>query len=239
MRQTGSKWCEQNMRLRVAIDGPAGAGKSTVARMVASCLGFAYLDTGAMYRALAIAAVERGIPLDDPERLGQLARSVKMRAAEDRGVFRVWVEDEEVTGRLRDPDTDRAVKVLAMARTVREVLVPIQREIAAQGGVVAEGRDITSVVLPDAEVKVFLTANVRERARRRWQELQDKGVYVPWEEVLVELKERDEKDLERDWGRLVKVEDAVLVDTSGKTLREACVEIARMCEARMSCSTGS
>lgn len=228
----------RDKRLRVAIDGPAGAGKSSVARTVASRLGYMYLDTGAMYRALAITAVDRGIALDDADRLGEMARSVKIRATEDGGVFRVWVDGRELTSYLRDPETDKAVKMLAMWRPVREVLVSIQRELAAEGGVVMEGRDITSVVLPDAEVKVFLTAGVRERARRRWQELQLKGMDIPWEEVLLELQKRDEKDLERDWGRLVKVEDAVLVDTSGKTLEEACEEIVRMCEARTSCCTG-
>lgn len=234
--------CEEDLagrRIRVAIDGPAGAGKSSVARMVAGRLGYMYMDTGAMYRALAIIAVERGIPLDDAERLGDMARSVKIRAVEDQGVFRVWIDDRELTAFLRDPSTEKAVKMLAMWRPVREVLVSIQRELASQGGVVMEGRDITSVVLPDAEVKVFLTAGVRERARRRWQELQLKGVDVPWEEVLVELQKRDEKDLEREWGRLVKVEDAVLVDTSGKTLQEACDEIVRICEEKMACCTGS
>ncbi len=231
--------CASTRRLRVAIDGPAGAGKSTVARAVARRLGYIYLDTGAMYRALAIIAVERGIPLDDGEALGKMARSLRIRVAEDAGVFRVWVDDRELTSSLRDPETDKAVKYLAMHRPVREVLVSIQRELAESGGIVMEGRDITSVVLPDAEVKVFLTADVRERARRRWRELQAKGLDVPWEEVLVELKKRDDKDLERDWGRLVKVEDAVLVDTTGKTLREACDQIAELCEARMTCCTGS
>jgi cytidylate kinase len=223
----------------VAIDGPAGAGKSTVARTVAKRLGYLYLDTGAMYRALAITAADRGIPLDDAELLGEMARSVRIRVAEDKGVFRVWVNNDELTDRLRAPDTDRAVKLLAMHRPVREVLVRIQRDLASSGGIVVEGRDITSVVLPDAEVKVFLTADVRERARRRWQELQSKGMDAPWEEVLEELKKRDDKDLERDWGRLVKVGDAVLVDTSGKTLQEACDRIAELCEARTSCYTGS
>ncbi len=225
-------------RLRVAIDGPAGAGKSTVARTVAKRLGYIYLDTGAMYRALAITAVERGVPLDNGEALGAMARSLKIRVAEDAGVFRVWVDEKELTSKLRDPETDKAVKYLAMHRPVREVLVSIQRNLAAKGGIVMEGRDITSVVLPDAEVKVFLTAALRERARRRWRELQAKGLDVPWEEVLDELQKRDDKDLERDWGRLVKVEDAVLVDTTGMTLQEACEEIAELCEARMTCCTG-
>ncbi|MEX0975077.1 MAG: (d)CMP kinase [Bacillota bacterium] len=230
--------CNDKRNLRVAIDGPAGAGKSTVARWVAERLGYIYLDTGAMYRALAITALSRGIPLDDGGALGRMARSLRIRVAEDGGVFRVWVDDLELTGALRDPETDKAVKYLAMHRSVREVLVSIQRELAATGGVVMEGRDITSVVMPDAEVKVFLTANVRERARRRWSELQSKGVAVPWEEVLLELTKRDDKDLERDWGALVRVEDAVLLDTSGKTLKEACEQIAELCEARMTCGTG-
>jgi cytidylate kinase len=210
-----------------------------VARAIAARLGYLYLDTGAMYRALAITAVDRGVPLDDAERLGEMARSVRMRVGEDKGVFRVWVDDRELSDRLRDPETDKAVKLLAMHRPVREVLVKIQRELAASGGIVMEGRDITSVVLPDAEVKVFLTAGVRERARRRWHELQAKGTGVSWEEVLDELKKRDDKDLERDWGRLVKVDDAVLVDTSGKSLQEACDIIAGLCEARKSCGTRS
>ena len=225
-------------RIRVAIDGPAGAGKSTVARMVAKRLGYVYLDTGAMYRALAVTAVERGVSLDDGEALGEMARSVKVRVAEDDGVFRVFVDGRELTDKLRDPDTDRAVKAVAMHRPVREVLVKMQRDLASQGGVVMEGRDIGSVVLPDAEVKVFLTADVRERARRRWTELEAKGVDMPWEEVLEEMKKRDEKDLERDFGKLVKTEDAVLLDTSGKTLEEACDIIVGLCEARSRCCTG-
>lgn len=225
-------------KLRVAIDGPAGAGKSTVARWVAGRLGYIYLDTGAMYRALAVTAAERGIPLHDGEALGRMARTLRIRVAEDAGVFRVWVDDRELTDALRHPETDRAVKFLAMHRPVREVLVSIQRELASHGGVVMEGRDITSVVLPDAEVKVFLIAGLRERARRRWRELHCKGVRVPWEEVLDELAKRDQKDHERDWGRLVQVDDATVIDTSGMTLEEACLRIAELCEARMACGTG-
>lgn len=225
-------------RLRIAIDGPAGAGKSTVARWIARRMGYIYLDTGAMYRALAVTAVERKIPLDDGEALGKMARGLDMRVADDEGVFRVWVDDIEVTQSLRGPDTDRAVKFLAMHRPVREVLVAIQQRLASRGGVVMEGRDITSVVLPDAEVKIFLTASVRERARRRWQELHCAGIRVPWEEVLEELIARDQKDHEREWGRLVLVPDAVVVDTTGKTLDQACLEIAEICEAKLKCGTG-
>ncbi|MGI6631584.1 MAG: (d)CMP kinase [Bacillota bacterium] len=224
-------------RLRVAIDGPAGAGKSTVARAVAKRLGYTYLDTGAMYRALALTAVDRDIPLDDPARLGEMAGSLDLTAREENGVFRVWVDGEELTDRLRDPGTDKAVKILAMHRPVREVLVRIQRELAKDGGIVMEGRDITSVVLPDAEVKVFLTADVEERARRRWQELQDKGVEMTLEEVLGELVERDRKDHEREWGRLVLVPDSVLVDTSDKTVDQVVDEITRLCEEKRDCST--
>ena len=225
-------------KLRIAIDGPAGAGKSTVARWVAARMGYVYLDTGAMYRALAVTAVLRGIDLQDGEALGQMARGLRIRVAEDAGVFRVWVDDRELTGTLREPETDRAVKHLAMHRPVREVLVTIQQEIASRGGIVMEGRDITSVVLPDAEVKIFLTAKLRERARRRWRELQRKGLRVSWEEVLDELARRDQKDHERDWGRLVQVAGAIVVDTSGMTMEEACLEIAEICEARMACGTG-
>lgn len=218
--------------MRVAIDGPAGAGKSSVARAVAGKLGYTYLDTGAMYRALALTAVTRGIPLDDCRLLGDLARSIQMTVREEKGLFRVWVDGQELTHHLRDPDTDKAVKLLAMHRSVREVLVEIQRSLAREGGVVMEGRDITSVVLPDAEVKIFLTGDVRERARRRWQELQAKGVKVSWEEVLEELVQRDRKDLERDWGKLVRVPDAHLVDTTGKTQDEVVAEILKLCEEK-------
>ncbi len=224
-------------RLRIAIDGPAGAGKSTVAREVARILGYTYLDTGAMYRALAVLASDRKIPLDDFQALGDMASSVQIDACEDDGVFRVWIDGEEVTSRLRNPETDQSVKLLAMAKPVRQVLVSVQRELARRGGVVMEGRDITSVVMPDAEVKVFLTAGLRERATRRWRELANKGVTITFGEVLSEMEARDAKDQERDWGRLVKVDDAVMIDSTCMSIAQVCESIIRLCEAKQQCST--
>jgi cytidylate kinase len=225
-------------KLKIAIDGPAGAGKSTVARLTAEKLGYTYIDTGAMYRALAVTAVSLGIDLTDENALGEMARSVRLEAWEDKGVFRVFVDGKELTSKLRGSQTDRAVKILAMATPVREVLVKIQRRLAKPGGVVMEGRDITSVVLKDAEIKVFLTADPEVRAKRRFQELRDKGIQVSFQEVMEDMVERDRKDLERDWGKLVKVPDAVLIDSTHMTIEEVSNEIVKLCEAKARCSTG-
>ncbi len=219
-------------RLRIAIDGPAGAGKSTVAREVARVLGYTYLDTGAMYRALAVLASDRKVPLDDFQALGDMASSVKIDACEDNGVFRVWIDGKEVTDRLRNPETDQSVKLLAMAKPVRQVLVSVQRVLARRGGVVMEGRDITSVVMPDAEIKVFLTASLKERATRRWHELTNKGVAITFDEVFSEMEARDAKDQERDWGKLVKVDDAVVIDSTCMSIAQVCESIIRLCEAK-------
>lgn len=232
--------CMTCQRVKVAIDGPAGAGKSTVARAVADKVGYTYLDTGAMYRALAVTALERGISLNDPLALGQMARDVAVTVSKEPGLFRVWVDGVEVTDQLRVSGTEDAVKVLAMHRPVREVLVGLQRDLSKGGGVVVEGRDIGTVVLPDAQVKVFLTAKRRERALRRWRQFHKGSGGPPWEEVYSRLLERDAKDQERDWGRLVVAPDAVFLDTSGKTLDEAVGEISGLVrEAASFCSTTS
>lgn len=223
-------------RLRIAIDGPAGAGKSTIARMLAEKLGYLYLDTGAMYRALALTAVDGGIDLDDFYALGEMARGASIQAREDNGVFRVWVDGAELTNRLREPGTDEIVKTLAMVRPVREVLVTKQREMSACGGVVMEGRDITSVVMPDAEVKVFLTASIEERTNRRWKEMKERGLQVIWDEVKEDIIQRDRKDQERDWGRLIQTEDSVFIDSSRMTKDEVCEVILGQCEAKTRCS---
>ncbi len=224
-------------KLNVAIDGPAGAGKSTVARRVANSLGYTYFDTGAMYRALAVLAMERNVSLDDFESLGTLASEVKIEGCEDNGVFRVWIDGKEITDKLREPETDRAVALLSKATPVRNVLVSMQQQIAKCGGVVMEGRDITSVVIPDAEVKVFLTADVNERARRRWQEQVNKGIDVSFEEVLDDLVQRDAIDLEREWGKLVKVDDAEVIDSTDLSIEEVCALIINLCKEKQKCST--
>jgi len=224
-------------KLNIAIDGPAGAGKSTVARRVANSLGYTYFDTGAMYRALAVLAMERNVSLDDFESLGALASEVKIEGREDNGVFRVWIDGKEITDKLREPETDRAVALLSKATPVRKVLVSMQQQIAKCGGVVMEGRDITSVVMPDAEVKVFLTADVNERARRRWQEQVNKGIDVSFEEVLDDLVKRDAIDLEREWGKLIKVDDAEVIDSTDLSIEEVCALIINLCKEKQKCST--
>lgn len=202
----------------VAIDGPAGAGKSTVARAVAEALGFAHLDTGALYRAVALAALERGVPLDDPDALGRLARTLELRPQGDR----ILLDGRDVSERIRDADVTAAVSVVAAAPQVRAALVELQRA-ATRGDVVIEGRDIGSVVVPDADVKIFLTASLEERARRRADQLGLGEDAV--EEIKLELERRDRADSRRSTSPLMRAPDARVVDTSGRAVEDVVAEI--------------
>jgi cytidylate kinase len=185
--------------IRVAIDGPMGSGKSTVAREVARRLGFRYVDTGAMYRAVAVAALRRGISPDDAEGLARLAREMRLQIepAAD-GTSRVLIDGEDVTAALRSVEVNRVVSRVARVPGVRDALGGIQRSLGASGGVVMEGRDIGSVILPAAEVKVFLTSSAEERARRRQAELAAAGQVVPLEDVRRIEAEDDQAAMSRE-----------------------------------------
>ena len=196
----------------VAIDGPAGAGKSTVARAVADALGFTYLDTGAMYRAVALAATERGVPA------ASIAASLRIEPGE-----RVLLDGRDVTREIRTPDVSEAASQVAADPGVRAAIASEQRRLLARGDWVAEGRDIGTVVAPDAELKVFLTADAAERARRRADEL---GVDVAT--VLAEQTIRDERDRTRAHSPLVPADGAVVIDTTEMTLHEVVEEIAAL-----------
>lgn len=204
----------------VAIDGPAGAGKSTVARAVADRLGFDFLDTGAMYRAVALAALERGLDIEDGDAVGRLAGDIPLRVEKDR----VWVGDDDVSSRIRSKGVDRAVSIVSRHPQVRRAMVRLQRETAEGKDVVVEGRDIGTVVFPDAEVKIFLTADLEERARRRTSQLElDPEAR---ERIRTELERRDELDSTRDESPLATAPGAAEVDTTGRTIDEVVEEIA-------------
>jgi CMP/dCMP kinase len=196
----------------VAIDGPAGAGKSTVSRALAERLGFFLLDTGAIYRAVALAANRAQIPWSDGAKLGGLARGLEIHF-DSRGHIHVGPED--VSGAIRTPEISQGASTVSAHAEVRAALLELQRKIAQQGGCVVEGRDIGTVVLPWAPVKIFLTASPEERARRRYDELQKKGQDVDYARTLAELRERDQRDTTRATAPLKQADDAVLVDTSG------------------------
>ena len=215
------------MRLTIAIDGPAGSGKSTVARRVAAMLGYLYLDSGAMYRAVALKALERKIPLQDEGRLIELARTthieLKAPTAEQEAAGmknRVFLDGREVTTEIRTGDVAQAASRLATIAGVRELLVAEQQKAGEGGGVVMEGRDIGTVVFPRAELKIFLEASPETRAQRRWMEHQEKGETLSVEEVLEEVHERDKRDRERRVSPLVRAEDAVLVDNTAMGIEE-------------------
>ena len=201
----------------VAIDGPVGSGKSTVARRVAERLGYLYLDTGAMYRAVGLLATEAGADLSDESVVVPIARDARLRFDGD---GRLWAGDRDVSGLIRTLEMGAAASVVSVLPGVRELLVDRQRELGAGADIVMEGRDIGTNVFPDAEVKVFLTARPEVRAARRAAELQAKGEDVDETEVLAALNERDRRDSEREVAPLRKAEDAVEVDTSGLTLDE-------------------
>jgi len=204
----------------IAIDGPAGAGKSTVAGKVADLLGFVYIDTGAMYRAIASKVLDGGIALTDLNQIAELARRVRIRISREQGELRVWADGADVTEKIRNPEVTAAVTSVSQIPAVREAMIGLQRELAAEGSVVVDGRDIGTVVLPEACAKIFLTASVTERAQRRWQEMKEKG-YEPDLNVLQqELEERDRQDSEREMSPLIQAKDAVLLDTTGMMINE-------------------
>jgi len=205
----------------IAIDGPAGAGKSTVARAVAAALGFTYLDSGAMYRCVALAGIERGADLDDSEGMGALARSLRIELDEDR----VELDGRDVSAAIREPRVTEASSRVSVHPPVREAMVVRQRELIAAGRYVAEGRDIGTVVSPEAPLKVFLTASAEERARRRAAQTGEDEF-----EVLAAQRERDERDESREHSALRAADDAVEIDTTGLGLDEVVgriVELAR------------
>ncbi len=217
-------------QLVVAIDGPAGAGKSSIARRVASALGYLYIDTGAMYRAVALRALRGGVELDDAPRLEELARAAAIEL--EPGTGRVLMDGEDVTEAIRAPDISSAASKVSALPGVRRALVAKQREMGARGGVVMEGRDIGSVVFPAAEVKIFLDADPAVRSARRHKELADRGEAAEPAEVEREIRERDRRDSTRADSPLVRARDAVYVDSTGLGLDEVEAAILKVVRER-------
>lgn len=207
----------------LAIDGPAGAGKSTVSREVARRLGFTMIDTGALYRTVALAAVRAGIDQEDEDRLAELLSRIEIRLDGDR----VFLDGEDVSRAIRTPEISLGASRVSAVPAVRQGLLRLQRELgrAAPRGAVLEGRDIGTVVFPDADAKFFLTASVEQRAKRRYEELRSRGEEVTLEEVLADQIRRDRRDSERTLAPLRPAEDALVVDSSGRSIEDVVGEI--------------
>lgn len=212
----------------IAIDGPSGSGKSTVSRNVARRLGFKYVDTGAMYRAFAVAAYESGIEPDDDDRLRNFAQDVDIDFDEE---GRILVNGKDYTGSIRTPLADRLSSIVSAKPFVRQRLVELQRRIGEHGYVIMEGRDISTVVFPDAHVKIYMVASADVRAERRYLQLIEKGqTGVSKEEILKAIIERDRRDSQRKHSPLRQAEDAVVIDTSRMTLEEVEEEVLCLIE---------
>ena len=218
--------------LVIAIDGPAGAGKSTIAKLVAAELGYIYIDTGAMYRAVAWKTLQTATSASDTEKIAVLTENLQIKLTNDNGQVGVLVDGVDVGEAIRTPEISRLVPVVAAIPGVRSVLLQRQREMAVKGGVVMDGRDIGTAVLPDAEVKVFLTASIEERARRRWLELKNKGFEVSLVELQAEIAARDKQDYERETAPLCQAADAELLDTTGLTIEGVTAAILKIVERR-------
>ena len=224
-------------KLIIAIDGPVGSGKSTLARRVAEMMGYVYIDTGAMYRAVALKALRRGISLDAVDALEALARETRIDLRAQDGAQRVLLDGEDVTDAIRTPDVAQAASKIAVVSGVRHVLVAEQRRAGQQGGVVMEGRDIGSVVFPDAQLKIFLTASPEVRAERRWREHRQKGDAIDLARTLDEIHERDRRDQERVSSPLIRAADAVLVDSTAMEPEEVARLVVML--AREQAATGA
>lgn len=216
------------MKKTVAIDGPAGAGKSTIAKLVAEKLGYIYIDTGAMYRAAAWKVLDAGVEPTDKNIVDVTKKcDVRLRFVGD--AVRVFADDTDVTESIRTPEVTALVSKVAQLGPVRAKMVELQRSMAKDGGVVMDGRDIASNVLPNADVKIFLTASIEERALRRWKEMKAKGYEEPMEKLAAEIAARDKADSEREISPLVRVPEATLLDTTGMTIDEVVQKVMALC----------
>ena len=217
------------MGYQVAIDGPAGAGKSTIAKLVAKEKGYIYVDTGAMYRALAIHFLKKGISADDKEAVAGACKDAEVTISYEDGVQQVYLNGENVTGMLRTEEVGNMASKTSAIPAVREKLLELQRSLAREKDVIMDGRDIGTNILPNADVKIYLTASVETRAKRRYDELKAKGEDCDLEAIAHDIRERDERDMTRDIAPLKQAEDAILVDSSDMTIPEVVAEICSHC----------
>jgi cytidylate kinase len=219
--------------IAVAIDGPAGAGKSTIARRAAKEIGFIYVDTGALYRSIGLFMLEHGVEVNNQAAVCEQLKNVQVSLAFQNGEQRVILCGKDVSDEIRTAEVSMAASVVSAIPKVREYLFDLQKNIAATNNVIMDGRDIGTVVLPDAKIKIFLTASPEERAKRRYDEMLAKGMKAEYEEVLADIKTRDYNDSHRAIAPLVPAKDAVLVDTTDIDLEQSVAKLTQIIKERL------
>lgn len=221
------------MILNIAMDGPVGAGKSSIARAVADKLGILHLDTGAMYRSLGLTALQRGIDLADEQAITQLCKDIDIAVAHENDGQHTFVDGQDLTADIRTPEVSMAASAVGKYQGVRKEMVAVQQKLAAQTPMLVDGRDICLRVLPNAPVKIYLTASAEERARRRWLEMQAKGDTAPYETVLADLRARDDQDMNREVDPLCPTADAIIVDSTELSFNEVVQKILDIVKEKM------
>lgn len=219
--------------INIAIDGPAGAGKSTIAKAAAKAFGFIYVDTGALYRAVAYYALSRGRDVSNAEAVESLLRDITPELKYMNGEQRVFLNGEDVSDKIRTPEVSMGASAVSAIPRVRDFLFDLQKKIAAENNVVMDGRDIGTVVLPDADVKIFLTASAEERAKRRYRELREQGEHKDFGVLLVEIEERDYNDSHREIAPMRPAEGAVLLDTTDLDFEQSCRSLREIIQEHM------
>lgn len=217
------------MGYNIAIDGPAGAGKSTIAKLVAKEKGYIYIDTGAMYRGLAIHFLKKGIQPDEKEKIIDACKDAEVSIGYEDGAQQIYLNGENITSMLREEAVGNMASISSAVPEVRAKLLDLQRNLAKEKDVVMDGRDIGTHVLPNADVKIYLTASVECRANRRFKELTEKGIACDYDEIAKDIQERDTRDMNREIAPLKKADDAVLVDSSDMTIEEVVKAITGLC----------